>query len=236
MDRHQSLNHSIRRTTCDFRARLRDADPREFPRGVRLLALLGAAAPDQAGQGADPIIDIHQHLNYSGRSDAALLAHQVAMGATTTILLPSGRPLSRPSTTRASRTASTRRRSATRPAGSLPELTAPRIASRPTRCPTSGSAGRDRAVPPPRRRNDCRTEIRCRVRFAGDAAHLRAGRERGVPVLMHWQFETYNKGFERFHRMLEKFPQVRFIGHAQTWWANIDRNHADQTVLYPKGR
>ena len=60
-------------------------------------------------------------------------------------------------------------------------------------------------------------------------------RERNVPVLMHWQFEMYNKGFERFHRVLEKYPQVRFIGHAQTWWANIDKNHADQKVLYPKG-
>jgi predicted TIM-barrel fold metal-dependent hydrolase len=56
-----------------------------------------------------------------------------------------------------------------------------------------------------------------------------------VPVLMHWQFKMYNYGFERFHRMLDKYPNVRFIGHAQTWWANIDKEHADQTVLYPKG-
>ena len=61
-------------------------------------ALLGAGAPEQPGSEADPIIDIHQHLNYSGRSDAALLAHQITMGATTTILLPSGRPLTRAST------------------------------------------------------------------------------------------------------------------------------------------
>ena len=27
-----------------------------------------------------------------------------------------------------------------------------------------------------------------------------------VPVLMHWQFGMYNHGFERFHRMLEKYP------------------------------
>ena len=56
-----------------------------------------------------------------------------------------------------------------------------------------------------------------------------------MPVLMHWQFERYNYGFERFHRMLERYPRVNFIGHAQTWWANIDKNHVDQTVLYPKG-
>jgi predicted TIM-barrel fold metal-dependent hydrolase len=26
---------------------------------------------------------------------------------------------------------------------------------------------------------------------------------------------------------------VNFIGHAQTWWGNIDKNH-DQIVMYPK--
>jgi predicted TIM-barrel fold metal-dependent hydrolase len=56
-----------------------------------------------------------------------------------------------------------------------------------------------------------------------------------VPVLMHWQFQRYNLGFERFHKMLEKYPKVTFIGHAQTWWGNIDKNHKDQSVMYPKG-
>ena len=56
-----------------------------------------------------------------------------------------------------------------------------------------------------------------------------------VPVLMHWQFNMYNHGFERFHKVLEKFPGVKFVGHAQTWWANIDGNYTDQTVLYPRG-
>ena len=57
-----------------------------------------------------------------------------------------------------------------------------------------------------------------------------------VPVLMHWQFQMYNYGFERFHTMLEKFPKVNFLAHAQTWWAHIDRNYRDDTAqLYPKG-
>jgi hypothetical protein len=68
------------------------------------LALLGAttrgyaasstrsARSGQAAQPAsgEPIIDIHQHLGYSGRPDDVLLAHQRAIGATTTILLPAG--------------------------------------------------------------------------------------------------------------------------------------------------
>ncbi|HXX93528.1 MAG TPA: amidohydrolase family protein, partial [Planctomycetota bacterium] len=55
-----------------------------------------------------------------------------------------------------------------------------------------------------------------------------------VPILMHWQFGMYNHSFERFHTMLEKYPKVTFIGHAQTWWANIDKDHQDQKILYPK--
>jgi predicted TIM-barrel fold metal-dependent hydrolase len=54
-------------------------------------------------------------------------------------------------------------------------------------------------------------------------------------VLMHWQHRMYNYGFERFSKVLERYPRVTFIGHAQTWWANVDRRHADQSVLYPKG-
>ncbi|MBC7925564.1 MAG: amidohydrolase family protein, partial [Bryobacteraceae bacterium] len=57
----------------------------------------------------------------------------------------------------------------------------------------------------------------------------------GKPVLMHFQHETYNLGFERFYKMLAKYPTVNFIGHAQTWWGNIDKNH-QQPVMYPKGR
>ena len=51
---------------------------------------------------------------------------------------------------------------------------------------------------------------------------------------MHFQHNVYNLGFERFHKMLEMYPTVNFIGHAQTWWGNIDKNH-DQSVMYPKG-
>ena len=36
--------------------------------------------------------------------------------------------------------------------------------------------------------------------------------------------------------MLEKYPRVNFIGHAVTWWANVDKDHLDQSVMYPKGK
>jgi len=59
--------------------------------------------------------------------------------------------------------------------------------------------------------------------------------EYDVPVYLHWQHGKYNHGFERFDNMLEKYPKVIFIGHAQTWWANIDKNYRDPNDLYPTG-
>jgi len=55
-----------------------------------------------------------------------------------------------------------------------------------------------------------------------------------VPVLVHFEYETYNTGLERFAAVLRAYPRVNFIGHAQTWWGNIssDLNPLD---LYPKG-
>ena len=51
-----------------------------------------------ATQPGEPIIDIHQHTNYSGRTDEQLLFHQQRMGVSQTILLPAGTPVNRPST------------------------------------------------------------------------------------------------------------------------------------------
>src|ERR1041385_841396 len=48
-----------------------------------------AAAPLPA-QTAEPIIDIHQHTHYSGRSDEDLIRHQREMGIAKTVLLPAG--------------------------------------------------------------------------------------------------------------------------------------------------
>src|SRR5205085_10336588 len=39
---------------------------------------------------AEPIIDIHQHTTYRGRSNERMLFHQRKMGITQTIMLPSG--------------------------------------------------------------------------------------------------------------------------------------------------
>src|SRR5689334_1505620 len=55
-----------------------------------LASVTASLAAPLGAQPAEPIIDIHQHTNYSGRSDAELIAHQKAMGIHKTILLPAG--------------------------------------------------------------------------------------------------------------------------------------------------
>lgn len=188
------------------------------------------------GSAAEPVIDIHQHLNYSGRTDQAFLAHQQKMGVTLTILLPAGRVMTSPSThggesngleaqclgNEACRAfAAARPRSYRFAANDVPD--APGAIKEIERRLRQGAL--------------LIAEQKFGVECDAPAMHeiYRLAEERRVPVLMHWQFERYNYGFDRFHRILAKYPKVVFIGHAQTWWANIDREHRDQSVLYPKG-
>jgi len=52
--------------------------------------LAGAVVAPLAAEPAEPIIDIHQHTNYTGRTDEELIRHQREMGVTRTVLLPAG--------------------------------------------------------------------------------------------------------------------------------------------------
>lgn len=58
--------------------------------------------------------------------------------------------------------------------------------------------------------------------------------ELGVTVLLHFEYRHYNLGFENLEKVLKRYPKVNFIGHAQTWWGHIsaDPNLND---MYPKG-
>ncbi|MGV3517646.1 amidohydrolase family protein [Luteitalea sp.] len=203
------------------------------------LAVAGMAFPRlSSGLQApgDPIIDIHQHVGYSGRPDDVLLAHQRAMGVTTTILLPAGRPATRASTHE----------------GKANGLQAEAMGNdacyafakahpQAYRFGANDVPDLDGATDEIGRQLDRGAIVIAEQKFgvACDSPAMQAiyrlAEARRVPVLMHWQFGMYNHGFDRFSTMLEKFPRVTFIGHAQTWWANIDANHRDQTVLYPKG-
>jgi predicted TIM-barrel fold metal-dependent hydrolase len=213
---------------------------REFLAGSALLAL-SATVPGcktgEGGGGPEPIIDIHQHLGYSGRSDEVLLAHQRAMGVTRTILLPAGRAV---------RTASTHDGKAN---GLQAQCLGNEFCYRFARIHPRHYLFAACDVPD---LPDAPQEIEKYLKLGGVAiAELKFGvecdspamqhlyelaAEYRVPVLMHWQYKMFNYGFERFYTMLEKYPQTTFIGHAQTWWANIDKNYSDQSVLYPKGK
>ena len=217
---------------------------REFL-GASALTIAGCATG--RGGDADGIIDIHQHTDYGGKRDQEwnpvgpgrtheqLIAHQRAMGVTRTVLLPAGTFVRRPSTHqgRANGLDGTctgnevcRRLAADHPdeflfgANEVPDL--PEAAGTIEKYLKAGAV----VI------GEQKFGVAC---DAPEMQKLYAlAEEYQVPVLMHWQHTTYNSGFDRFHHLLEKFPKVTFIGHAQTWWANIDRDHTDQSVLYPK--
>ncbi|MEO5802092.1 MAG: amidohydrolase family protein [Verrucomicrobiota bacterium] len=212
---------------------------REFLVGSTLL-LASAASNLHSAEVSDAspserVIDIHQHTNYGGRSDDQLFAHQRAMGVTTTILLPAGRPVVSASTHEGVSN------------GLQAKCTGnDAVMKFAQEHPKEFLFGANEVPDLP----DAITEIEKYLKLgAAIIAESKFGvecdspemqkiyalaQEYKVPMLMHWQFQMYNYGFERFHTMLKKFPKVNFIGHAQTWWANIDKDHKDQAVLYPK--
>lgn len=174
--------------------------------------------------GRDPVIDIHQHTNYSGRTGEQLIAHQRRNGVTRTVLLPAGSKygLAVGAGGNDSVVALARRLPGEYSffANELPDIPETRAVLE--KYLAMGAIGIG--------------EQKFHVDCDSAAMRLVAGiaRDYRVPVLMHIQHETYNLHFERFHKMLEAYPTVNFIGHAQTFWANIGRNQP-QEVLYPKG-
>jgi predicted TIM-barrel fold metal-dependent hydrolase len=199
---------------------------------------------------AEPIIDIHQHCNYGGqrdaqwrqigpaRSDAELIAHQQNMGVSQTILLPAGTPVIRASThegrsngleSTCAGQADCRALAMGQPgrfyfgANEVPDLDgAPRVIEEYLKL---GAV--------------CIAEQKFGVECDGpemQALYELAASYR-APILMHWQYQSYNYGYDRFFKMLEKHPRTIFVGHAQTVWAHIDKNYVDDSRnLYPKGK
>lgn len=174
-------------------------------------------------RGGEPIIDIHQHTNYSGRSDEHLVAHQRTMGVTKTVLLPAGSKYGLAANCGGNDSVVSLARRYPNEfvffANELPDLPETRRVLE--KYLKVGAIGIGEQKFP----------VECDSKHIHHIAEI--ARAFNVPVLMHFQHGAYNLGFERFHKVLEKFPKVNFIGHAQTWWGNIDRNH-DQTVMYPK--
>jgi len=198
---------------------------REFlaaPLAMAALAEISAAVPDPIA--SDPIIDIHQHTNYSGRTNRQLMAHQRALGVTTTVLLPAGSKFGLDCDCGGNATVLELAESHPRDfvffANEVPDL--PGARDEIARYLKRGAMGIG--------------EQKFRVPCDGPAIEAMAelAGEHRLPVLLHFQHATYNTGIENFHKILKKFPTVIFIGHAQTWWGHVDRNH-DPRSLYPVG-
>ncbi|HEV7621668.1 MAG TPA: amidohydrolase family protein [Flavisolibacter sp.] len=185
----------------------------------------------------DQVIDIHQHTNYLGRTDAELVAHQLAMGVTTTVLLPAGHPVDYGSTyyglgngLQAEATgneacyglANKNPKAYLFGANEVPDL--PGAVAEIEKYLKLGAP----II------GECKFGVEC------DSPEMQKIYELAqtyqVPILMHWQYKMYNRGFERFYKMLKKYPKVNFIGHSQTWWANIDKKYLNQNDLYPKAK
>lgn len=185
---------------------------------------------------AEPIIDIHQHTDYSGRKNDLLIPHQRAMGVTKSILLPAGRPLSYGSTYYGFSN------------GLQAKATGNEVCYQFAKDhPDEFIFGANEVPDMPGAVQEIEKYLKLGAPVIGelkfgldcDSSAMQNIYELAqtykVPVLMHWQHNIYNRGIERFHTMLKKYPKVNFIGHAQTWWADIDKNHTDPNILYPKG-
>jgi len=196
--------------------------------------VLAAEKPDSTGL----IIDDHQHTDYSatvywpripGRNHADLIVHQRNMGVIKTILLPAGPDfmLGLPCGGNDSVVTLAREH---------PEEFA-YFANEDPRLPgaqqtlekylKAGAIGIGEQKFPV----DCDSPAMHKV--------AEVAQEFGVPILLHFEDDDgtslyCNMHLERFHTMLERYPSVVFLGHAQSWWANLDARYQGG-VSYPKG-
>lgn len=195
-------------------------------------AMLGTLMPDEY-----EIIDIHQHTDYAGRSHESLITHQRTMGVSRTILLPAGTPSFGASTHLGKSNGLQVNASGNDVCMKLAEEHPGEFYFGANEVPDIEDA--DKEIEKYLKKGaKVIGELKFGVKADSDAMFriYRLAQEYDVPVLLHWQYQMYTYGYEDFHKILEKFPKVNFIGHAQSWWANIDKQHTDQSVLYPKGK
>lgn len=185
-------------------------------------AVLGAATRVRAAY-EGPILDIHQHTPYTGRSAAELVRHQKVMGISKTVLLPAGRAYALAAGAGGNEACMALAKQHPGEyyffANELPDI--PETKSTLEKYLKLGAIGI----------GEQKYHVDCDSKAIDLVAAI--AREFDVPVLMHFEHGAYNMHIERFHKVLKKHPKVNFIGHAQTWWGNIDAK-LDQTVLYPK--
>lgn len=232
-----------------------DPSRREFLSiGLGIAAASLLSAPAQSG----PILDLHQHTLYAGRSDQQLIVHQRYHGVTVTNLLAGDGWLLSELGGNADCAALqakypdqfVRFACADPVEGRMLDIGGPALEGpvddlSPRKKSPTGLSWPEPAV---------------KLRAAGlgtgrghgaigigemkfhvpvdspemDRVYMLAGELR-VPVLLHFEYRHYNLGLGNLEKVVKRYPKVNFIGHAQTWWGHIsaDPNLND---MYPKGR
>src|SRR5688500_8547275 len=197
--------------------------------GAMMATLITArlrAQPKRVDPPSYPVIDTHQHTSFQARDDADLLDHQQRLGVSKTILLPAGR----------------RNGLA---AGASRNLHSFRLAREHPQ--TFATCANDNVYLPGARKEiefflkkggigigELKDNVDCDSAPMQQVAEL--AREYRVPMLIHFEEGRFNSAFPRFHRMLEKYPEVTFIGHASTFWYNIDGGYRPEVTRRPTGR
>lgn len=189
------------------------------------------------GQPGEAIIDIHQHLFYHGRTDGQLIAHQKAMGVTQTIMLPAGSPANTMSTHFGYSNGLQAQCGGNKSCYDFVQEHKEAYLFAANEVPDLANASKE-----VEKYLKLGGKMIAEVKFGvacdspGMQRFYQIAADYAVPVLMHWKYEVYNFGFDRFHKMLAKYPKTKFIGHAQTWWGNIDKKQQDHPwELYAKG-
>lgn len=187
-----------------------------------------AACSSDSSESAPPstpessILDLHQHPSYRGRTHEQLLAHQQELGVTNTVLLPGAGwmlEVIRGNEESAGLVQQYAHRFVRFANADPQEPNAIETLSKHLDAGAIGIGEQKFKVPV-------------------DSPEMRRvfdlARQRKVPVLLHFEHQNYNLGIENFSKILEAYPDVTFIGHAQTWWGNVSAD-LDPTVMYPEG-
>jgi len=172
-----------------------------------------------------PIFDLHQHQGYYHRTDVQLLTHSRNLGVARTLLLPgagwmiTGVPCGGNSECAATEAAHPGhyRRFTTADAA---EANAIQMMEADLKKGAVGIGEQKFEIP---------------VDSSEMAKVFDLAKAFRVPVLVHFEHQKYNTGIVNFEKILRKYPDVVFIGHAQTWWSNISKS-GDQADLYPIGK
>src|SRR5690348_520392 len=157
---------------------------------------LATLAAPLAAQPAEPIIDIHQHTNYTGRSDEELIRHQREMGVSKTVLLPAGSKYGLAAGAGGNDTVVAIARQYPAEyvffANELPDI--PEAREVLEKYLKMGAIGIGEQKFP----------------VQADSKHIdlvaTIAREHQVPVLLHFEHNNYNLGIENFHNVLKRHP------------------------------